>query len=136
MTPALLACTSGGLACLEGLSGEFSCWLHFPKGVQAGLRNSIMSIARMGCRAFLVSGPDAAGIHDQIDDVLESIQENDIPTAWYDKIDEEVVWDFLNLDFGAVDLPIRIVGVISDGAADELEHLGRLVDQIRATLQD
>jgi hypothetical protein len=130
MTLALVACTSSGLTSLRGLKGPFSCWLHFPNGEPAGLDAPIIGLARMGCLAFLVTGVGSAEIHDQIDDILENIQEPAIQTAWYDVVDQGMIWDFLNLDFGRDELPVRLLSVFSDSIAAELDYLGKLLHEV------
>jgi hypothetical protein len=105
------------------LNEPFICWLHFVERPWPGFGDAVMAIARRGANGFYVTGPDSAEIHDQLDDILESIQRLDIPTIWGDEIDRQLAWDFLNLELLPPLPRLRVVGIDANDPRQELEAM-------------
>jgi hypothetical protein len=102
------------------LAEPFICWLHFVDGAPEDFDRTAIGIVRQGAVGFYVTGAGSAEIHDRLDDVLDSIQQPEIPTIWSDVINGDVSWDFVNLRLLGPLPQLRVVGVAAPSVHEEL----------------
>lgn len=134
--PVLIACTFNALTKVQLAGMPFSCWFHFEDPDPPNLAEVVRSVVASGCVRIFVSGVDAAGVHDRIDDVLIAIDGVDIPTIWQSVSLPEMAWEFLYLAFTPTNADVKVVSVFAEQSDVGVERLSELLSALKQVIAD
>jgi hypothetical protein len=112
-----------------------SWWLHMKKGWDESSYEIISNLTRSASVHFTVSGVDAMLVHDRIDDIAFD-RGFEPTTTWHEGALNEVVWDFLNVDYSSKTITIRCIVVLGESSISELETLSDLISLIAEVAKD
>lgn len=128
----IIVCTSNALFPPRTGDKRFACWLHFGVQVWPKLTEVVEHLAENGCSLFHLSGPNAAEIHDRVDDVLVRINKGEILTSWSENSLREAAEVFWDVTATNDDGHLKVICVVASDLAAELDLMSEISTHLKA----
>lgn len=129
MSVKIIACTTNSADVIGVTMSRTSCWIHVMNSNKVRVRALAKQLIDKGCRHFAVSGRIAESVHDDIDDVVESMIDSTelVLTTWHHGGRERVAREFFDVDCPNGITLLRVIVVIGRDCNQELGELSKLV---------